>query len=144
MENDPKHKLWFVLDNNLVLPEYFAEFEYEMDSPLQSKVADFGTALGVLESDEDDFITPGNTEQYKDLFNLKYNELAEDINTYQFENLEEYPTYELKSQDLDRAECSSLKPLLINYYKYCLSRSTLYELNPNLVNPANLEEILKD
>ena len=29
-ENDPKHKLWFVMDNNLVLPEYLAEFEYVM------------------------------------------------------------------------------------------------------------------
>ena len=27
-ESDPKHKLWFVLDNHLVLPEYLAEFEY--------------------------------------------------------------------------------------------------------------------
>lgn len=42
MENDPKHKLWFVLDNNLVLPEYFAEFDYVMTSPLQNKIADFG------------------------------------------------------------------------------------------------------
>lgn len=61
MENDPKHKLWFVLDNNLVLPEYFAEFEYVMASPLQNKVADFGTALGVLENEDDDFITPANS-----------------------------------------------------------------------------------
>ena len=30
MESDHKHKLWFIMDNNLVLPEYFAEFEYVM------------------------------------------------------------------------------------------------------------------
>lgn len=27
-EKDPKHKMWFILDNNLVLPEYLVEFEY--------------------------------------------------------------------------------------------------------------------
>jgi len=27
--NDSKHKLWFILDNNLVLPEYMVEFEYK-------------------------------------------------------------------------------------------------------------------
>lgn len=35
--------------------------------------------------------------------------MAEDINSYQFENLEEYPTYEIKSQDLDRSDVGSLK-----------------------------------
>ncbi|CAD8078760.1 unnamed protein product [Paramecium sonneborni] len=144
MENDPKHKLWFVLDNNLVLPEYFAEFEYVMQSPLQNKIADFGSALGVLETEEDNFITPANINKYKDTLNDLYNQLADDLNSYQFENLEEYPTYELKAQDLDRSESASLKPALVNYFKYCLSRSTLYELNPNLVGTPNLNEILKN
>ncbi|CAD8156657.1 unnamed protein product [Paramecium octaurelia] len=144
MENDQKHKLWFVLDNNLILPEYFAEFEYVMQSPLQNKIADFGSALGVLESEDDDFINPANFNKYKDNINDLYNQLAEDLNSYQFENLEEYPTYELKAQDLDRSECASLKPALVNYFKYCLSRSTLYELNPNLVGTPNLNEILKN
>ncbi|CAK56731.1 unnamed protein product (macronuclear) [Paramecium tetraurelia] len=144
MENDPKHRLWFVLDNNLVLPEYFAEFEYVMKSPLQNKIADFGSALGVLEQEDDDFITPANINLQKENINDQYNQLADDLNTYQFENLEEYPTYELKAQDLDRSECASLKPALINYFKYCLSRSTLYELNPNLVGTPDLNEILKN
>jgi hypothetical protein len=31
-ESDPKHKLWFVMDNSLVLPEYLVEFNYILDS----------------------------------------------------------------------------------------------------------------
>lgn len=58
--------------------------------------------------------------------------------------MEEYPTYELKAQDLDRSECASLKPSLVNYFKYCLGRPTLYELNPNLVGTPDLNEILKN
>ena len=27
-ENDQKQRMWFVLDNALVLPEYLVEFEY--------------------------------------------------------------------------------------------------------------------
>jgi len=27
-ESDAKHKLWYVMDNNLVLPEYLVEFAY--------------------------------------------------------------------------------------------------------------------
>ena len=63
METDPKHKLWFIMDNNLVLPEYFAEFEYVMQSPLQGKLADFGSAIGILENEDDEFIIPGNNEK---------------------------------------------------------------------------------
>jgi len=62
-----------------------------------------------------------------------YNSHCEDVNNYQFENLDDYPTYELKATDLDRSDISSLKPLLVNYFKFCLSRSNYYELNTNLV-----------
>ncbi len=66
-----------------------------------------------------------------------YNALADDVNNYQFENFEEYPNLELKSVDIDRSEISSLKPMLINFFKYCLSRSNYYELNPNLVRSGD-------
>ena len=47
---------------------------------------------------------------------------------------------EIKAQDLDRADISLMKITLLNYFKYCLSRSTLYELNPNLLKEAINEE----
>ena len=41
-ESDAKHKLWYVMDNNLVLPEYLVEFAYVQQSENQNKIADFG------------------------------------------------------------------------------------------------------
>lgn len=32
VEGDPKHKLWYFMDNNLVLPEYLVEFDYILRS----------------------------------------------------------------------------------------------------------------
>jgi hypothetical protein len=64
-EKDPKHKLWFVLDNNLVLPEYLVEFEYIMKSEDQNKVADFGDKIAILENPEDEFISAKNIVTYK-------------------------------------------------------------------------------
>ena len=45
-ENAANHKMWFVLDNNLVLPEYLVEFEYVRKNPNQNKIADFGEHIG--------------------------------------------------------------------------------------------------
>ena len=45
-EGDAKHKLWFVLDNSLVLPEYLVEFEYIQNSSKAKKMTDFGELLG--------------------------------------------------------------------------------------------------
>ena len=64
--------------------------------------------------------------------------MADDVNNYQFENFEEYQNLELKSQDLDRAEVTSMKDKFVNFFKYCLSRSNYYELNANLVRPEKL------
>lgn len=41
-ESDPKHKIWFVIDNNLVLPEYLVEFNYILSNENQNKISDFG------------------------------------------------------------------------------------------------------
>lgn len=135
-ETDPKHKLWFVMDNNLVLPEYLAEFEYVLKTPYQNKIADFGNVLGLLDNEDDEFISPQNISLYREQISNIYNTLADDINNYQFENLEDCPTYELKASDLERADINVLKPTLVNYFKYCLSRSNFYELNPNLVTES--------
>lgn len=49
-ENDPRHKLWFFLDNNLVLPEYLIEFDYIQKNILQNKIADFGDTIGIIDN----------------------------------------------------------------------------------------------
>lgn len=41
-------KLWFFLDNNLVLPEYLIEFDYIQKNILQNKIADFGDTIGEI------------------------------------------------------------------------------------------------
>ena len=81
-EKDPKHKLWYVLDNNLVLPEYLVEFDYVMKSTNQNKIADFGDTLTVLDNPEDEFISPKNLSIYKSEINNIYNTLCDEINTY--------------------------------------------------------------
>lgn len=65
--------------------------------------------------------------------------LVEQISGYQFESIEQKNTINLQIQalDLDRIDIGSLKVMLINYFKYCLSRSSLYyELNQNLLLEA--------
>ncbi|KAL4442869.1 hypothetical protein ABPG74_010758 [Tetrahymena malaccensis] len=145
-ENDPKHKLWFVIDNNLVLPEYLVEFNYILSNENQNKVSDFGDQIGILDNPEDEFISPKNIHIYKGELNNIYNTLCEEINNYQFENIEDlkHPNLEIKAQDLDRADISLIKITLLNYFKYCLSRSFLYELNPNLLQEAVEQEITQD
>ena len=52
--------MWFVLDNNLVLPEYLVEFDYILANNNQNKIADFGDHIGVLDNPDDEFISPKN------------------------------------------------------------------------------------
>lgn len=41
---------------------------------------------------------------------------------------------EIQANELDRFDLGSIKIILVNYFKYCLSRSSLYyELNENLM-----------
>lgn len=84
--------------------------------------------------------------------NQIYNTLCDEINNYQFENIEDinHPNLEIKAQEIDRADISQMKIVLLNYFKYCLSRSSLFELNQNLLidvqeddNP-DIKSILKD
>ena len=84
---------------------------------------------------EDEFISPKNIDIYKSEINNIYNTLCDEINNYQFENIEDlnHPNLSIKAQDLERAEINTMKITLLNYFKYCLSRSLLYELNPNLL-----------
>ena len=124
------------------LPEYLVEFDYVLKSSNQNKIADFGNNITILDNPDDEFISPKNIQLYKSELNNIYNTLCEEINNYQFENIEDlkHPNLEIKAQDLDRADVQPLKILMLNYFKYCLSRSTLYELNPNLLNDADQVE----
>lgn len=40
--------MWFMLDNSLVLPEYYVEYDYILSSENQRRVADFGDAIALL------------------------------------------------------------------------------------------------
>lgn len=95
--------------------------------------------MALLETNDDEFISAQNISIYeKDLNNI-YNMLVEEISCYEFDNIEEKNTInlEIQAMDLDRIDIGSLKVMLINYFKYCLSRSNLYyELNPNLLQES--------
>lgn len=40
--------MWFVMDNNLVIPEYLVEYDYVLDNENQNKVADFNDTVALL------------------------------------------------------------------------------------------------
>lgn len=81
--------MWFVMDNNLVIPEYLVEYDYVLDSPNQNKVADFSDTVALLETKDDEFISAKNvTTFHKDINNI-YNTLVEEISSYQFESIDE-------------------------------------------------------
>lgn len=48
LESESREKMWFVMDNNLVIPEYLVEYDYVLDNPNQNKVADFGDTVALL------------------------------------------------------------------------------------------------
>ena len=45
-DNETKHKVWFIMDSSLILPEYLVEFEYILKDNNQNKIADFGDHIG--------------------------------------------------------------------------------------------------
>lgn len=138
--------MWFVMDHNLVIPEYLVEYEYILKNPNQNRVADFNDSIALLETNDDEFISPKNITTYeKDLNNI-YNTLVDEVSSYQFESIDEKnnPNLEIQAIDLDRFDIGTLKVMLINYFKYCLSRSNLYyELNENLLFEGSEEFDIK-
>ena len=59
-ENSRLHKMWFVMDNNLVIPEYLVEYDYILKNPNQNRVADFNDTIALLETNDDEFISSKN------------------------------------------------------------------------------------
>jgi hypothetical protein len=76
LENESREKMWFVMDNNLVIPEYLVEYDYVLDNPNQNKVADFTDTVALLETKDDEFISAKNITTFlKDMNNI-YNALV--------------------------------------------------------------------
>ena len=128
LESESREKMWFVMDNNLVIPEYLVEYDYVLDNPNQNKVADFNDTVALLETNDDEFISAKNIATYQKDINNIYNALVEEISSYQFESIDEKnnANLEIQANELDRFDLGSIKILLVNYFKYCLSRSSLY------------------
>jgi len=80
--------MWFVMDNNLVIPEYLVEYDYILENDNQNKVADFGDTVAVLETKDDEFISAKNIQTFQKDINNIYNSLVEEISSYQFESIE--------------------------------------------------------
>ena len=89
LESQSREKMWFVMDNNLVIPQYLVEYDYVLDNPNQNKVADFGQTVALLQTNDDEFISAKNITTFlKDMNNI-YNALVEEISSYQFESIDE-------------------------------------------------------
>lgn len=121
---DEKHKLWFIYDNNLVLPEYLIEFNYTMKSELTNKRLNFGnnTDLCFADNENEEFITSINMEKYKDNINLIFDNYVKQISEiYNEKNFSKKKgILLLNSNDLERCELDNLKILCLNYFKYSL------------------------
>ena len=117
--------MWFVMDNNLVIPEYLVEYDYVLDNPNQNKVADFGETVGLLETTDDEFISAKNIKTFQKDLNTIYNTLVEEVSSYQFESIDDKngQNLEIPANELDRFDLGTIKVMLVNYFKYCLSRS---------------------
>ena len=63
-ENNRLHKMWFVMDHNLVIPEYLVEYEYVLNNPNQNRIADFNETVALLETNDDEFISAKNYSTY--------------------------------------------------------------------------------
>lgn len=88
-DNSRLHKMWFVMDHNLVIPEYLVEYDYVLGNPNQNRVADFTDTVALLETNDDEFISAKNIKTYEKDVNNIYNTLVEEISGYQFESIEE-------------------------------------------------------
>lgn len=84
LESEGREKMWFVMDNNLVIPEYLVEYDYVLDNPNQNKVADFNDTVALLQTNDDEFISAKNITTFSKDMNNIYNALVEEISSYQF------------------------------------------------------------
>ena len=118
-ENDQKQRMWFVLDNALVLPEYLVEFEYMTTLTPPPKVGTSSSVEGLkrpldsvelLNEDCNKLLAAVNSAQ-KVLENTYIRHAQREASRLQ--NLS------LTALDLDRSDMGCLKKTIVNFMKSC-------------------------
>lgn len=118
-ENDQKQRMWFVLDNALVLPEYLVEFEYMTTLTPPPKAATGSSVEGLkrpldsvelLNEDCNKLLAAVNSAQ-KVLENTYIRHAQREASRLQ--NLS------LTALDLDRSDMGCLKKTIVNFMKSC-------------------------
>ena len=94
--------------------------------------------LGEITEKDQEFITPSNIN----IYNEKINEIFDNL-SYQISETNENDTYkhindkahhvEIKAIDLDRADLSTMKTMIINYFKFSLSELNKFQKQGSLV-----------
>ena len=145
-ENDQKQRMWFVLDNALVLPEYLVEFEYVTSLQPPSAKPAAGSALS------------GQTPTAKpvdsvDVLNDDCNKLLAAVNSAQrvLENTyirhaqreaSRLQNLSLTALDLDRSDMGCLKKTLVGFMRSChieeLMNNQFQFLDDETTNSAQL------
>lgn len=125
-DNDEKHKLWFISDNNLVLPEYLIEFQYITKQEFTNNKICFSenSYCELIDKNKDnEFITPFTIDKFKDKLNNIFNDYSKNISDeYNKKNKNKSKDMLiLTANDLDRCELENVKILCCNYFKYNLS-----------------------
>jgi hypothetical protein len=90
--NQPRDRLYFMRDSNLILPEYLVEFDYVMNAPGDELIFDCGEEIAVLPPQEGqgkEFIVGLNRQLYQADLPRIYNRIVEDVNSYKFEYSDE-------------------------------------------------------
>lgn len=152
--SDEKHKLWFIEDRGLVLPEYLVEFGYVRKEEMEGKETVFGGARTRLEKDE--FVNGWNFEKVKGGFNDQFESLCRSIS----EKSKDAKLMESDISDgiltvgeLERCELDHLKIPSFNYLRYCLERedknsmfqtSELSKMNKTTTKILNLRSLSLD
>jgi len=95
---------------------------------------------GVLNSEDESFVSPKNFSLGE--VNPSYNALQQEISNYEFENFEGQgcnSTMGVSAEDLDRCDLPTVKVLLLNFFKFCLSKAATYELNSNFLKESECQ-----
>jgi len=107
-ENDQKQRMWFVLDNALVLPEYLVEFEYITNLPPSKASAD--KKEDALNEDCNKLLAAVNNAQ-RVLENTYIRHAQREASRLQ--------SLSLTAVDLDRSDMGCLKKTLVNFMRSC-------------------------
>ena len=138
--SDEKHKLWFIEDRGLVLPEYLVEFGYVRREEVEGKETVFGGARSRLGKDV--FVNGWNFEKLKGGFNDEFESLCRSVSEKSKDaKLMESKISEgiLTVGELERCELDHLKIPSFNYLRYCLEK----EDKNNILQASDLSKLNK-